>query len=185
MITTRFLGPDEHHKFGTWLKSLSAEDRGLYFGMAVTDEYIDLLVKKIANCPERHNFLICHNCTDWLGVLHLAQVDQDTVEFGVSVTESYRNMGIGSDLLKEGIVWARNRSYQRLFLHCVQWNRAMAHLATKHGLDMTNQDGDVDVMAQLPPASWYSIQQETADIQRRIFQLFLNRSFYPFQEIAG
>lgn len=185
MISTRFLGPEEYRKFRPWLKQLNAEDRNLYFGMAISDQYVDTLVDSIVKNQEQHNFLISYNCAKWLGVLHIAQVNDLTIEFAVSVAEEYRNLGIGSDLLKEGIVWSRNRGYERLYLHCVQWNRAMAHLADKSGLEMTSDSGDIDVMAHLAPASWYSLQQETADVNRRIFHLFLNRTLYPFQELAG
>jgi len=182
MITTRFLSPEEYHKFGWWLRGLNAQDRRMYFGLSVSDEYIDNLIKRITAAPEQHSFLVSYNCTGWLGVLHIARMTDDSIEFGLSVYEEYRNMGIGSDLIREGIVWARNRGYKQLYLHCVKWNTAMAHLADKHDLEMSNQDGDLDVVARLAPPSWYSLQQETADVNRRIFHLFLNKTFFPFQE---
>jgi RimJ/RimL family protein N-acetyltransferase len=182
MISSRFLSTDEHHKFGWWLKGLNAEDRRMYFGMSVSDEYIDQLISRITQAPDNHKFLVSYNCTGWLGVLHIARISDDAIEFGISVYEEYRNFGIGSDLLKEGIVWARNRGYQQLYLHCVKWNTAMAHLATKHDLAMRHEDGDIDVMSQLAPPSWYSLQQETADVNRRIFHLWLNQTFFNYQE---
>lgn len=185
MISTRFLSPDEYHKFGWWLQGLNAEDRRMYFGITVSDQYIDDLVKRITAAPDQHTFLVSYNCTGWLGVLHIARVTDDSIEFGLSVYEEYRNMGIGSDLIREGIVWARNRGHERLYLHCVRWNHAMAHLADKHGLDMTSRDGDINIVTQLPPPSWYSLQQETADVTKRMFHLLLNRNFFAFQENAG
>ncbi len=185
MISTRFLATEEYHKFGPWLKGLNAEDRRLYFGIAVSDDYIDDLLERIESAPIQHTFLVSYNCTGWLGVLHIALVDNQSIEFGVSVFEEYRNLGVASDLLKEGIVWARNRDYQRLYLHCVRWNHAMAHLADKHGLTMSHEGNDTDASVELAPASWYSLQQETADVNRRIFHLFLNRTLFPFQELAG
>lgn len=182
MIATRFLSTNEYPEFGRWLKGLNAEDRRMYFGIAVTDDYIDKLVSRIILDAENHYFLISYNCRDWLGVLHIARVAEHGIEFGLSVEEQYRNFGIGNDLLTEAIIWARNRGYQRLYLHCVKWNTAMAHLAIKHDLTMTHQHGDVDVMSQLAPPSWYSLQQETADVNRRIFHLWLHRTFFPFQE---
>lgn len=182
MVGTRFLNSDEYHKFGWWLKGLNAEDRRMYFGVAVSDQYIDSLVSRISQDTENHFFLISYNRTGWVGVLHIARINDQSIEFGLSVYEEYRNLGIGSDLLKEGIVWARNRGYTQLYLHCVKWNTTMAHLATKHDLSMTHHDGDLDVAARLAPPSWYSLQQETADVNRRIFHLFLNRTFFAFQE---
>lgn len=182
MISSRFLSTDEYHKFGWWLKGLNTEDRRMYFGMAVTDEYIDRLIARITADVDQHTFLVSYNCTGWLGVLHIARVSDAAVEFGLSVYEEYRNFGIGGDLLKEGILWARNRGYQQLYLHCVKWNTAMSHLAQKHDLAMTHHGGDLDVAARLAPPSWYSLQQETADVNRRIFHLWLNQTFFPFQE---
>jgi RimJ/RimL family protein N-acetyltransferase len=185
MISTRFLGNEEYHKFGHWLKGLNDQDRNMYFGAGVSDTYIDDLVERIESEPTQHEFLVSYNCTGWLGVLHIARVNSQTIEFGLSVFEEYRNLGIGSDLLSEGILWARNRGYKRLFLHCVSWNRTMAHLADKHGLEMTAESGDLDVMARLAPSSWYSFQRETAQINRRIFHLWLNQTWLPFQESTG
>jgi len=182
MISTRFLNTEEYPKFGHWLKGLSAEDRRMYFGIVVSDDYIDDLVARIQNDPTQHTFLVSYNCTGWLGVLHIAQINSLSIEFGLSVYEEYRNFGLGSDLLKEGITWARNRGYKQLYLHCVKWNTTMAHLAEKHDLQMIHRDGDIDVVARLAPSSWYSLQQETADVSKRIFTLFLNRTFFPFQE---
>jgi GNAT superfamily N-acetyltransferase len=185
MISTRFLHPDDYYLFGPWLKRLNAEDRRMYFGVAVSDEYIENLVDRISTDIENHHFLVSYNCNGWLGVLHIARMSDESIEFGVSVTEEYRNFGIGSDLLKEGIVWARNRGYQQLYLHCVKWNTAMAHLAGKHDLAMRHEDGDIDVVAKLTPPSWYSLQQETADVNRRIFHLWLNRTFFNYQETCA
>ncbi len=154
----------------------------MYFGIIVADQYIDELIKRIENNTENHFFLVSYNCTGWLGVLHIARMSDDTIEFGLSVYEEYRNLGIGGDLLKEGIVWARNRGYQQLCLHCVRWNTAMAHLAIKHDLAMRDQDGDINGATRLAPPSWYSLQQETADVSKRMFHLFLKRTFFPFQE---
>jgi len=185
MISTRFLSTEEYHKFGPWLKGLNTEDRGLYFGMAVSDTYIDDLVERIESEPTQHTFLVSYNHTGWLGVLHIARMTNDSIEFALSVFEEYRNLGVGSGLIEEGIVWARNRGYKQLYLHCVKWNTAMAHLAGKHDLIMTHRDGDVDVMARLAPPSWYSLQQETADVNRRIFHLWLNRTFFNYQETCA
>lgn len=182
MISTRFLSTDEYHKFGWWLKGLNAEDRRMYFGITVTDEYIDRLVSNITADAENHFFLVSYNCTGWLGVLHIARISDASIEFGISVYEEYRNFGIGSDLITEGITWSRNRGYRQLYLHCVKWNTAMAHLATKHDLAMTHTHGDSDVTARLAPPSWYSIHQENADVCRRTFHLFLNRTFFNYQE---
>lgn len=185
MITSRFLSADEYPKFGWWLKGLNADDRRMYFGIVVSDDYIDQLIKRITADTDQHTFLVSYNHTGWLGVLHIARISDSSIEFGLSVYEEYRNFGIGSDLIKEGIVWARNRGYTQLYLHCVKWNTAMAHLADKHGLETVQNYTDLDAAMSLPPPSWYSLQQETADVSRRIFHLFLNRTLYPFQESAG
>lgn len=181
MISTRFLSTDEYHKFGWWLKGLNSEDRRLYFGLTVLDDYIDKLIQRITQDTESHYFLVSYNCTGWLGVLHIARVGNDSIEFAISVYEEYRNFGIATDLLKEGITWARNRGYKQLYLHCVRRNHAIAHLADKVGLETINYDAESDVRASLLPPSWYSLQQETATVQRRMFFLWLNQTFYALQ----
>ena len=180
MISTRFLSITDYELYGSWLREQSEETLATYFGIAVNDTYINHLIDGIASNPEEHYFLVATHDKTWAGVIHMARISEHEMEFGVMVAESYRNQGIADQLMGEAIVWIRNRGFDTLYLHCVSWNRAMKHLADKHGLDMHEDHGDADVCARIPPASMISYAQEATTRNRNIFIMGLQQAWFPF-----
>lgn len=184
MYATRLLDSSEFHLYGRWLKELDQESRDTYFGMATSLEYIDQLLEKIQSAPEKHNFLVAYRVDHWFGVIHLAEVNKTSVEFGISVDPEHRCNGIASLLLDEAVIWVRNRGFETLYLHCVSRNKAMQHLCTKHGLEMHTDHGDVDVHSHLSPASWFTLSKEYAAVNKNIFFVALNQMFSPYNARA-
>jgi GNAT superfamily N-acetyltransferase len=115
----------------------------------------------------------------------MARISEHEMEFGVMVAEQYRNQGIADQLMSEAIVWIRNRGFDTLYLHCVTWNRAMKHLAHKHGLIMQEDHGDADVCSRIPPPSMISYAQEAATHNRNIFVMGVQQAWRPFNELLG
>ena len=185
MISTRFLSITDHELYGSWLREQSEETLATYFGIAVNNTYINHVVDSIVSNPEEHYFLIATQGTTWAGVIHMARVSETEMEFGIMVAEQYRNQGIADQLMSEAIVWIQNRGFDTLYLHCVTWNRAMKHLAHKHGLVMQEDHGDVDVCSRIPPASMISYAQEAATRNRNIFVMTIQQSWHPFNELLG
>jgi GNAT superfamily N-acetyltransferase len=185
MIATRFLSINDYELYGSWLREQSEETLTTYFGIAVTDTYIAHLVDGIVSNPEEHYFLVAVQGTTWTGVIHMARISEHDMEFGVMVAESHRNQGIADLLMDEAITWIRNRGFDTLYLHCVSWNRAMKHLAHKHGLVMQEDHGDVDACTRIPPPSMISYAQEAATRNRNIFIMSLQQAWLPFDELLG
>jgi GNAT superfamily N-acetyltransferase len=185
MITTRFLSIDHYELYGSWLREQSEETLNTYFGIATSPTYITHLIDGIISNPEEHYFLIATQGTTWAGVIHMARISERDMEFGVMVAESYRNQGIADLLMSEAIIWIRNRGFDTLYLHCVAWNRAMKHLAHKHGLVMQEDHGDVDVCTRIPPPSMISYAQEAATRNRNIFVMGVQQAWQPFNELLG
>jgi GNAT superfamily N-acetyltransferase len=185
MISTRFLGIGDYELYGAWLREQSEETLATYFGIAVSDTYINHLIDGIASNPEEHYFLIATHDTTWAGVIHMARISETEMEFGVMVAEPYRNQGIADQLMSEAIVWIRNRGFDTLYLHCVTWNRAMKHLANKHGLVMHEDHGDSDVRSSIPPASVISYAQEAATHNRNLFVMTVQQAWHPFNGLLG
>jgi GNAT superfamily N-acetyltransferase len=115
----------------------------------------------------------------------MACVSEHEMEFGVMVAEQCRNQGIADQLMSEAIVWIRNRGFDRLYLHCVTWNRAMKHLANKHGLVMQEDHGDADVCSPIPPPSIVSLAQEAATHNRNLFVMTVQQAWRPFNQLLG
>ena len=185
MFTTEFLGKSDHYHYGDWLKSQDAETQQLYFGVSVGTGLIERLIDRIEAEPDQHEILVAQNCTEWLGTVHIAKINTTTVEFGIIVHTDYRGEGIGNAMLEEAIVWARNRNYSELFMHCLGYNKPIQHLCQKHGLLPRGIMGDSEVNVHLNPPSWVTVVQEANIKQRNVYHAFLQKSQLLYQEMYG
>jgi len=185
MIATRFLTIDEFGLYGDWLREQSPETLANYFGIAVNSTYINNIVDSINSNPEEHYFLIAHQGNTWAGVIHMARISEHDMEFGVMVAEQYRHRGIADDLMSEAITWIQNRGYDTLYLHCLNRNHVMQHLAVKHGLTLVHDHGDVESKTKLSPPSLVSYCKEAATANKNVFLINLQNIWRPFTESAG
>lgn len=184
MIITRFLPINQFDQYGDWLKSQDAETCELYFGVAGSDHVIDSLIDRVKTYYSDHWILVAQDKDQWVGTLHIA-ADADTIEFGLIVKPEYRGQGIASRMLEEALVWAKNRQYRELFMHCLGWNKPIQHLCHKHGLRPSNMYGDSEVKIALDPPSWLTIIQEAGIANRNIWHTWLQNSSMLYQEIYG
>ena len=185
MFTTEFLGKQDHYRYGDWLNDQDAETQQLYFGVASGPGLIERLVDRIEAAPDQHEILVAQNCNGWLGTVHIAKINTTTVEFGIIVHTDYRGEGIGNAMLEEAIVWARNRNYSELFMHCLGYNKPIQHLCQKHGLLPRGIMGDSEVNVHLNPPSWVTVVQEANIKQRNVYHAFLQKSQLLYQEMYG
>jgi GNAT superfamily N-acetyltransferase len=184
MFTTEFLAIQDYPKFGDWLRIQDEETRQIYFGIAGTQHVIQALMDRIVGNPDDHFFLIAQNKERWVGTIHIA-VSGRAVEFGIIVDAEYRGQGVANTLMEEAIVWARNRGYTELFMHCLGWNKPIQHLCYKHGLETKNMYGDSEVEVKLPPANWITINREFCIKQRNWYHMFLQNNWALYQELYG
>ena len=185
MFTTEFLSSNHHYLYGDWLKNQDDETRQVYFGVTGGPGMIESLIERIEVQPDRHEILVAKNCKEWLGTLHIAKMSDSEVEFGIIVHKDYRGNGIGNAMLNEAIVWARNRNYSELFMHCLGRNKPIQHLCQKHGLLPHNMIGDSEVKVKLNPQSWATIASEVGIRQRNVYHTFLQTSQFLYQEMYG
>ena len=185
MFTTQLLTVKDRYRYGDWLKAQDDETRRLYFGISTGAGLIEHLIERIEAEPDRHEILIAQNCDGWLGTVHIAKINTTTVEFGIIVHKDYRGEGIGNAMLEEAIVWARNRNYSELFMHCLGRNKPIQHLCHKHGLLPRSIMGDSEVNIHLNPPSWVTVVQEAGIKQRNVYHTFLQNSQFLYQEMYG
>jgi GNAT superfamily N-acetyltransferase len=107
------------------------------------------------------------------------------VEFGIIVAAEHRGQGIANTMMEEAVLWARNRGYTELYMHCLGWNKPIQHLCHKHGLDTQNMYGDSDVGVKLDPANWITINREFCIKQRNMYHMFLQKNWALYQELYG
>jgi GNAT superfamily N-acetyltransferase len=184
MITTEFLPVDEYKKFGDWLMIQGEETRQLYFGVSGSHYIINALMDRVVGNPDEHYFLVAKDRERWVGTIHIAANDC-AVEFGVIVDEEYRGQGVANTLMEEALVWARNRGYKEVFMHCLGWNKPIQHLCYKHGLETHNMYGDSEVEMKLPPANWVTINKEFCIKNRNLYHKFLQSNWALYQEMYG
>jgi GNAT superfamily N-acetyltransferase len=184
MIITEFLPVQDYKKFGDWLEIQDEETLQLYFGVAGSQHVIQALMDRILTNPDNHHFLVARDAGRWVGTIHIA-ASGTVVEFGVIVDEKYRGQGVAGIMLDEAILWARNRGYTELFMHCLGWNKPIQHLCHKHGLETQNMYGDSEVEMKLDPANWITINKEICIKQRNLFHRFLQNNSMLYHEIYG
>jgi RimJ/RimL family protein N-acetyltransferase len=185
MIATKFLTTKDFKLYRTWLNERSMDSLALYFGVATSESFINSVVDKIVANPDNHYFLVATIGTKWVGVIHMAQISATQMEFGVMVDEQHRGEGIADALMREAITWIQNRNFDRLYLHCLNRNTAMKHLATKHGLVLHEEYGDIEAITHVPPPSILSYTQEALTVNKNIFFLNLQNTFAPLATFAG
>jgi GNAT superfamily N-acetyltransferase len=182
MLATQFLPIKDFHLYGDWLRRQDADTLATYFGVAVSSTFINSLVDGILSNPEEHYFLVATKGTKWVGVIHMARISEKDMEFGIMVAEEARHQGIADQLMKEAITWIQNRGFDTLYLHCLNRNSAMKHLATKHGLELHEEYGDIEATTHVPPPSLLTYIQEARTHQKNIFFMTLQNMWAPYAE---
>ncbi|OAN63186.1 GNAT family N-acetyltransferase [Magnetospirillum moscoviense] len=153
----RKLLPDERPDFAFHLKGLAPADRRFRFAHGtVSDDWIDTYVGGID--PD-DLILGVFDGPRLVGAAHVAFSDA-VAEVGVSVDPAHRSAGIGAELFKRAIRWARNRGAERLYTLCLADNRAMIRLAGKLGMEVTRDSGTAEAYLALDPPDLLTVADE-------------------------
>ena len=184
MLANKFLPIQDFHLYGDWLREKSPDTLATYFGIATSPTFINSLIDGILSNPEEHYFLVAIRGTKWVGVIHMARISERDMEFGIMVAEDERHQGVADQLMEEAITWIRNRGFNTLYLHCLNRNAAMKHLATKHGLEVHEDHGDSEVVTKIPPPSMLTYAQEAVTTNKNIFFLNLQNLWAPYADLG-
>jgi GNAT superfamily N-acetyltransferase len=183
MITYRVLFDQELPKYAVFLKQRSMGSLSIYFGHAVTNERIDMLVDDMVAKPDMHHVVVAEDVDgEIVGTVHIAHMNDHEVEFGVMVAEGYRKQGIASGLMDYAMTWSRNRGYTDLYMHCLSYNAPIKHLVTKHGLAISRDGIESDARVTLPPTNIFSIGHEMVLRQRNVMNATMNHTIQSFRK---
>lgn len=130
------------------LLRLDAFDRRCRFGIVVTDDYIFDYVKKL-DWDTDYMFGIYYE-KELLAFGHLAVSTKTcAAEFGVSLDESARNIGLGRAMLKHAVEWAKSNNFTRVCTQCLFENGPMIHVARALGMKVITEDNEVGAYIDL------------------------------------
>lgn len=155
----RKLSSRERPLYADHLKRLEPEDRRFRFAHPrIGDDAID---RYVAAIPVDDLVLGALAEGRLRGAVHLAFAGE-MAEVGVSVDADQRSRGLGDELVRRAIRWARNRRAERLYTLCQADNRAMTALATKLGMTIHRESGTAEAYLRLDPPDALTVSDELA-----------------------
>ena len=178
LVLVRELTAGDREQLLAHFLALGDEDRLLRFGQAAPDHVIENYVRSIDFSRDKV-FGVYDHRLELVGVGHLAYLpadgDRRTAEFGVSVLESSRGMGVGSKLFERAAIHSRNTRVTTLYMYCLSRNTTMMHIAKKAGMKIEYAYGSADAYLTLPPADQTSILTEMLQEQAAVFDYAIKR----------
>lgn len=143
-------------EYSQHLKLLDAGDRRSRFGFEITDYAIDQLMLRIAYYPKDHKLWCALSNNEIVAWGHMAKTSSDSVyELAVSVDKQFQRKGIASKLIKEMLEWAKFNHVEKVFMHCIEENKVIQHLALKHNLTTRERlTGERTAAIELSRPSW-------------------------------
>lgn len=128
------VGIDALGDYASHLKKLSQEDKYSRFGTNMSDQGIDALILQMLYNSQDHKLWVAvdmhHGVQGWG---HMAK-DGDSWELAVSVEASAQRKGVGNKLIKEMLDWAKFHKIDEVYMHCIENNKVIQHLAKKNKL---------------------------------------------------
>lgn len=176
MITINHTNIYKISDYARHLKGLSLDDRYSRFGYAISDYNIDQLILTMCYHPKDHELWYAKTDDTRVGWGHLAKNEDGSWELAVSVNSEYQRQGIANKLLSEMLAWAKFHQVPEVYMHCIEDNRVIQHLATKHELKTRSRGkGERTAAIAIPEPSFYEsnsqLFKEQAEIVREITKL--------------
>ena len=168
------------------LKNLTDEDKISRFGFLATDHMIDQLILGMCYNPSEHELWYARTDDTRVGWGHLARNPDNSWELAVSVDKEYQRQGVGNKLITEMLEFAKFHHITEIYMHCIEDNRAIQHLAEKHKLKTRERGcGERTATLEIPEPTlletnnqlWKEqteILKEMGKLRKRLTQLWTN-----------
>lgn len=159
------------------LLSLDKEDLRLRFGYTPSEEIITKYVNESWVKPDDRWFGIYHHEHDGVvGTLHVADMGNNTAEFGFTVDKKLRGNGYGNVLFSRGATWAKARAIKHIFMHCLSENTIVQHIAKKNNMNVVRMFGGESEADLTLPTDYTAPINEAIIEQIAIYDmLFINQ----------
>lgn len=165
MYEYRKLGPRDLTVYRDHLLRLSPADRRMRFHGAISDQAV------LSHCGriDFSNTLVIGCLDDYgnlRGAIELCAMGDNPdsgAELAISVEATLQNNGVGTELMRRGLLVAQNRGFADVFASCLMENEWMVRLSQKFGGTLTFDAGEAESDIQLAPADQVSFLQECVD----------------------
>jgi len=155
------------------LKELELEDKVSRFGYPASDHSIDQMILTMCYNPKDHELWYARDDGDRVGWGHMARNADDSWELAVSVNKDYQRQGIGNMLITEMLTWAKFHKISEVYMHCIEDNRVIQHLASKNDLKTRSRgDGERTAAIEVPEPSFLETNAQLWKEQKEIFNEF-------------
>jgi GNAT superfamily N-acetyltransferase len=148
-------------EYGEHLRALPNEDRASRFGYMATDYNIDQFILTILKHHADHklwNAIVDDKIVGWG---HMAKNTDGSWELAVSVDHDYQRRGIGNELINTMLRWAKIHHIHEVYMHCIEDNRVIQHLASKNELKTRERgDGERTAAIELKEPTIFEITDE-------------------------
>ena len=163
-------------QYSKHLKNLTSEDKLSRFGHMVSDYNIDQLILSMCYHPDEHELWFCSVDGQRVGWGHMAKNKDGSWELAVSVDKEHQRKGVGNKLIKEMLEWAKFQRVNEVYMHCIEENRIIQHLATKHELKTRERgQGERTAAIEVPEPTIFETNsqlfKQQSDIIKEISQL--------------
>ena len=152
------------------LKALTPSDRYTRFGHTANDYSIDQLILNVLYKKSYNHLFTARKNGVIAGFGHVASQGNDW-ELAVSVEQEYQGQGVASELIKFMIDWGKTHGIHSVYMHCINDNTKIQHLARKHGLRLIERSGsELTARVELPDATPLDYSNEFMREQTELLQ---------------
>jgi RimJ/RimL family protein N-acetyltransferase len=111
----------ERHYYTDHLKRLDSSDRYLRFSFLAKDEWIDNFVRDLDF--SKHIIKVIFVQDKIVAAVHIALLDNDSAEIGISVDKTHRGRGWGHLLFDAAIEYCKNSNITKIETMCMNNNK--------------------------------------------------------------
>jgi len=153
--------PADLAEFRTHLLRLDPESRRARFAMVATDAFISGYAETaFALDTILFGYFEAGEMRAAAELRMLSGQPAGMAEAAFSVEPAYRHRGLGSQLMEQLIVAARNRGVRKLYMSCLGWNRAMQALARRFAAELVFESEDVLGIVEAEAPTTGTLMQE-------------------------
>lgn len=155
------------------LKALTPDDKISRFGYPASDYSIDQLILNMCYHPHDHELWYARDDGERVGWGHMAKNDDGSWELAVSVQKEFQRQGIGNQLITEMLAWSKFHKISELYMHCIEDNKVIQHLANKNELKTRSRgDGERTASIEIPNPTILETNTQLFKEQKEIFDEF-------------